>query len=294
MGYRKVDQEFWTDEKVMQWDTDTQHLALYLLTNQHSTSEGFYQLKKLYMMADLDWDSERFEEAFTKLLEDGFLKYDETVSIVFLPNTLKYNPPENPNQAVGAVKQLKKLPDTDLIEDFLKQAKEHAPKIIQVLEDSSRELDFNCLPNPSGNGSGKSSPNIRNSNSNPNSNSNTNTYTEERLAQIKKVYQYWLNKCSDINEAQLTKNQKETINTKIEEWSIEMITTAINHYRKIYDSDFYYSHNWTMKTFIKQGNGIPRFVEGLDQKHDGDLWKDYKDKAETNSKQGGSKITWEN
>jgi len=41
-------------------------------------------------------------------------------------------------------------------------------------------------------------------------------YTEKRLEKIKEVHQHWLNKCKDLNEARLTKKQKERINTKIE------------------------------------------------------------------------------
>jgi len=171
MSRHYIDDCFWIDEKVQQWNTDTRYLALYLMTNQHVNTEGLYQLKKMYMMADLGWDEERFNKAFDKLLDEGFIKYDESVSIVFVRNALKYNGPENPNQAIGAIKQLKRLPETNLIEDFLNRAREHGKKIIEVLEDSSSEFDYNCLPNPSGNGSSKPSET-----SDSNSNSNSNSY----------------------------------------------------------------------------------------------------------------------
>ena len=120
------------------------------------------------------------------------------------------------------------------------------------------------------------------------------TYTEQRLEEIKSVHQFWLEKCKDINNARLTKNQKKVINTKIEKWSVQELKDAISNYRTIYDDEsFYYSHNWTMKKFIKQGNGAPRFLPGLDQEHDGDLWKDYK-KQNGDRKARASDEDWQN
>nr|AGF93126.1 replication initiation protein [uncultured organism] len=123
---------------------------------------------------------------------------------------------------------------------------------------------------------------------------NNTTYTQERLEKIKSVHQFWLKECKDINNARLTKNQKKVINTKIEKWSVEEIQDAISNYRTIYDDEsFYYSHNWTMEKFIKQGNGAPRLLPGLDQEHDGDLWKDYK-KQNGDKKTKASDEDWQN
>jgi len=100
-------------------------------------------------------------------------------------------------------------------------------------------------------------------------------YSGPRLKEIQEVHRHWLDKCSDLNEAKLTKDQKKRIDTKIDKWSVEDIKTAIDHYREVYDSDFYYSNTWTLRRFVKQGNGIPRFKAGLDQEYDSDIWKDY-------------------
>jgi len=208
MTYHKVDERFWKDEKVQQWDSDIRLLALYLLTNPHSTSEGFYQLKKMYMMADLNWDRERFDKAFDKLLENGFLKYDETVSVVFLPNSLKYNSPDNPNQAKYAIKQLQDLPDTLLIDDFLEVTEEHGKKILEILNDSTCSLDFNCLPNPSSNSSERvreGLPKHTNSNSNSNSNSKDNNPSSDQNTDDSPKFD------KDSNPYQLAKQFRERI-----------------------------------------------------------------------------------
>jgi hypothetical protein len=94
--------------------------------------------------------------------------------------------------------------------------------------------------------------------------------------EISAVYETWIDLLSDVNNATLTKNQKETILTKLKKWSKEELIAAIENYNEIYRSEFYYSHSFTMYKFIKQKNGAPRFKEGLDQEYDGDIWKDYK------------------
>lgn len=107
-------------------------------------------------------------------------------------------------------------------------------------------------------------------------NNRQTTYMQKELSDIKEVYEHWKSKCKDINNPRLTSKQKKTIHTKLKKWSVEDIKEAIDHYKEMFDNDYcYYEHNWTMYKFIKQSNGVPRFKGGLDQKNDGDLWKDY-------------------
>lgn len=93
--------------------------------------------------------------------------------------------------------------------------------------------------------------------------------------EIQAVYNHWIELLEDINAAKLTKKQQKVILTKLKKWSVEDLKQAISNYNEIYRSNFYYSHNFTMYKFVKQGNGAPRFLPGLDEKYDGDIWKDY-------------------
>ena len=65
-------------------------------------------------MHDLGWNDEQFTKPFTKLLEKGLINYDETTSVILIPNFLRYNPIQNINQAKGAAKALQELPDNPL------------------------------------------------------------------------------------------------------------------------------------------------------------------------------------
>ena len=60
------------------------------------------------------------------------------------------------------------------------------------------------------------------------------------------------------------------ITKAIKKYSKEDIVTAINNYSTCYhDQDFYYSHVWRLDKFLKQGNGLPDFLE------DGQVWLNY-------------------
>ena len=122
----------------------------------------------------------------------------------------------------------------------------------------------------------RSENNTKNVKNVKNDNNDINIYADE----IEKVYNCWIKHLSDVNEARLTKKQKKTILTKIKKWSADDIIAAIKNYNEVYRSDYYYSHNFTMQKFIEQSNGVPRFLEGLDQEYDGDIWKDYQNKQE--------------
>lgn len=92
------------------------------------------------------------------------------------------------------------------------------------------------------------------------------------------IYKYWIKKASHISKAQYTQNLEKKIKSKLSKlkWQRNTILQGINNYIKIHDDPkFYYQHSFTLHSFIEQGNGIPRFVEGLDEKYNGDIWQNY-------------------
>lgn len=66
---------------------------------------GYYRLPKEYIMADLKLLPEGLHKPFTKLLQEGLIKYCEKSSVILIPNYYKYNPIQNKNQAKGAAKR---------------------------------------------------------------------------------------------------------------------------------------------------------------------------------------------
>jgi hypothetical protein len=131
--YRQVSPTFWGDEKVAGWNDDTRLLALYLLTCEHKTAEGLFRLPIGYILADLRWTPERFRNPFETLSRDGFLLYDERVSVIFLTHALEYQPPANPNQVTGAMARLQTLPETPLMARLYETATVVCPALAETL-----------------------------------------------------------------------------------------------------------------------------------------------------------------
>src|SRR6056297_2623218 len=161
----------------------------------------------------------------------------------------------------------------DNIEDAYARRRVNVPQkptMSEVNVNNNSSQESNCNQNDNKNSQSKVNKSKVN-----NSKVNNSKEISAHIDEIKEVYDCWINNLKDINEAKLTKKQKEVILTKLKKWSAERLKRAIRNYNEVYRSDYYYSHNFTMFKFIKQGNGAPRFIPGLDSKYDGDLWKDY-------------------
>lgn len=162
--YIRIKSRFWSDEKVLTWDNDTKFLALYLMTSKHNTILGCCILPKLYICADLGWSEEQLAEPFAKLLEDGFMQYDDHNRLLLINNFLEHNPIVNGNQAIAAKKVLMELPKSPLLQDlkrfierldkpFLKRLAELIgdPVTVTVTVSVTEEKDL-CAPSPAAQG----------------------------------------------------------------------------------------------------------------------------------------------
>ena len=108
---------------------------------------------------------------------------------------------------------------------------------------------------------------------------------------VTEVFNTWKELLSDVNNARLTKKCVKRILAKIKKWSEDDLVQAIENYNEVYRSDYYYSHNFTLQKFVKQGNAAPRFQPGLDQENDGDIWKDYKNNHKKRQNKDVANIT---
>lgn len=156
--YTRIKSIFWNDEKVKLWSDDAKLLALYLLTSPHNNILGCHVLPKLYISADLSWDTKRLDEAFNQLLNDGFIKYDDTNRLLLIVNYLKHNPIENGNQAKAALKQLAELPKSPLLQDlkqllkqlnkpFVEPLLKRIPEPVTVTVAVTEPVNNTCTPN---------------------------------------------------------------------------------------------------------------------------------------------------
>ncbi len=155
--YIRIKSKFWTDEKARLWNIETKYLALYLLTCPHNNILGCYVLPKLYICADLGWEPNQLSKPFNQLISDGFIKYDDSNCLILLCQFLKHNPIENHNQVTAAIKQLKELPNSPLLQDlkqlierlnkpFLKPLAEQISKPVTVTVTVTASVNNTCAP----------------------------------------------------------------------------------------------------------------------------------------------------
>lgn len=136
--YYPVSPLIWTDAKVRRWDDATFRLGLYLLTCRHRNLEGLYWLPLRYAATDLGWTLNKVRKAMRRLLEDGFVKYDDEAEVVFVANALKYQAPKNDRQVKGAVTALQEVPPNSLRGAFMEAVEAHAPLLAEALTNGCR------------------------------------------------------------------------------------------------------------------------------------------------------------
>ena len=110
-SYGIIHTSFYTSETTRRLSDRAFRLAVYLISGPHTSMIGCFYLPGGYVCEDLGWSSETLSEGFRELLAKGFVTRDERLNWVFIRNFLKWNGPENPNQAKGMVKAFERVPD---------------------------------------------------------------------------------------------------------------------------------------------------------------------------------------
>lgn len=134
--YIRIASKVWQDDKFRTISDEAKLLYLYILTSQHSNMIGYYLLPKPYVAYDLKWLPEQLNKRFTELLQIGLVKYCDKGDVVLIPNFLKYNTIQNPNQAKGAVNRLKEVPQNTLVDEFLACIKEYAEPFVEEFKEA--------------------------------------------------------------------------------------------------------------------------------------------------------------
>ncbi|HIG9583257.1 TPA: DNA-binding protein [Escherichia coli] len=117
--YGKVHTSFWMSEDVRSMSCDARILALYLLTGHHTNMIGCFRLPDGYVSEDLEWEPERVSKGFAELSEKGFATRDPASKWVLINKFLKWNPIENPNQAISAMRLFSQVANTFFLKSEL-------------------------------------------------------------------------------------------------------------------------------------------------------------------------------
>lgn len=121
--YRKIDVRIWNDRKFRELDDNAKLAFLLLLTHPDTNQLGFIRSRSVSLAFDLGWHSDVMSNAIQTLCQIGMLMTDEKAGLMFLPNFLKYNPPNGVNGAKSWAGLLDLLPECDLRDQALLRLK---------------------------------------------------------------------------------------------------------------------------------------------------------------------------
>lgn len=121
--YRKIDPRIWNDAKFSSLSHEAQRMFFFVLTHPAMTSLGAFRISQSGMAEELGLAGKGFAEPFGELFRKGLINYDERAFLLFVPNFLKYNQPENPNVVKGWKSAIDLLPECDLKINVLAKAK---------------------------------------------------------------------------------------------------------------------------------------------------------------------------
>jgi hypothetical protein len=142
--YYRVGPAIWLEH----WADDERLAAFYLLTSPHRSTEGLYRLPLSYAAEDMGWTVKRFSKALDRLISDGFVSYDASAQVVFIHQALKWQAPQNPNQIKAAVKALRQLPATPLLNRFATVCRTLAPTLHEALSEALPQAVANTPSTP--------------------------------------------------------------------------------------------------------------------------------------------------
>lgn len=145
--YRKVDPRIWNDRKFRPLSDDAKLVLFFLLTNPSLTAVGAMRGTIPGMAAEMAWDQKRFQKAFGELSKNGMANHDETACFVGLPNFLKYNRPDNPNQLKAWLGAWDMLPECPLKDQLFQRLRRLAEQLGEQFAKPFTELFEGGLPN---------------------------------------------------------------------------------------------------------------------------------------------------
>ena len=157
--YRKIETRTWSDEKfraLSPMQPSGQALWFFLLTGPHTGPvPGMFRAGRAAMAEELDWEQEAFDEAFREAFDQGMVKADFKARFVWLPNAVKYNPPESPNVATSWGREAALLPECALRDEAVSELRQ----FLKALNDKYLQAFDKAYGKPSLKPSAKPSPN---------------------------------------------------------------------------------------------------------------------------------------
>jgi hypothetical protein len=116
--YRKVHSCLWADRRFRELSApppSAQVLWFYLLTGEHlDILPGLARAGEAQLAEALGWSLEAFRACWSEIETRGMARADWRSRVVWLPNAVRYNAPENPNQVRGWARAWAAIPECGL------------------------------------------------------------------------------------------------------------------------------------------------------------------------------------
>lgn len=141
--YRKIHIRMWGDEKFRRLSApkpNAQTLWVYLLTGTHTGQmPGLSHVGEAALIEALDWPAAAFRKHFKEITDAGMAKADWSARVLWLPNAMRCNPPENTKVLRGWVATLSDIPECDLRRAALAAVKALAVEMGEPFHKAYRE-----------------------------------------------------------------------------------------------------------------------------------------------------------
>jgi hypothetical protein len=115
--FRKVHVCVYADEKFRELSKpppNAKYLFLYLLTFTAWSFPGLIAIGEAALAESLGWPLAAFRKVFAELSDHRMALADWSARLVWLPNAIKYNEPENANVIRGWAKRIGDIPECEL------------------------------------------------------------------------------------------------------------------------------------------------------------------------------------
>ena len=95
--YRKISPKIWNDAKFRAMSDNAKLVFFMLLTHPQTSAIGTMRAFPQGLAPEMGWTEKVFREAFHEVIEKGMCICAEKDGLIWLPNFMRYNPPESPN-----------------------------------------------------------------------------------------------------------------------------------------------------------------------------------------------------
>lgn len=122
--YRKISPTIWNDTKFRTLNERAKLVFFMLLTHPQTSSIGSLRAFPQGLAPEMGWSEKEFRKPFEELLAKGMVKCAETDGLIWLPNFIKHNMPENPNVFKSWAGALDTCPECPLKSEIFQYIKE--------------------------------------------------------------------------------------------------------------------------------------------------------------------------